>query len=170
MSFADNTLAGMLRSVAKRGSAAIAKNLRELRAAKEWTQDALEPFGFAQNTISKYETGSIMPSPPALLRLARAYGVPVASILRGVDHEYDHQHEVTQADRPVVVKHPPSPERGGVQNAPARTEARVLELEAKLADVTKLLDYLINTARSATSDMERARARLQGKTTARRKA
>jgi transcriptional regulator with XRE-family HTH domain len=70
----------------------LATNVRRLRRAAELTQAALsDRIGIGQSSISKWEKGQTDPELEMLPRLARALGVTVDELIRGVDVEYDAQ-------------------------------------------------------------------------------
>lgn len=55
--------------------------LRELRAAKEWSQgDLAEKLGVSRQTINAIETGKYDPSLPLAFKLARLFKLPIESI------------------------------------------------------------------------------------------
>jgi putative transcriptional regulator len=55
--------------------------LRELRAAKEWSQGALaEKLGVSRQTINAIETEKYDPSLPLAIRIARLFRKPVEDI------------------------------------------------------------------------------------------
>ena len=62
---------------------AIGKNIRKYRKEKEYTQEELaKKIGKGRVTVSKYERGSLTPSPYALVTLASVFGVCMIDILR----------------------------------------------------------------------------------------
>lgn len=59
-----------------------AQRLRELREAKQWSQQRLaKESGVAQKSISNWEQGISSPRGPALIRLAKAFSVSVEELL-----------------------------------------------------------------------------------------
>ena len=60
----------------------LARNLRMLRAEKQWTQEFVAfEAGLTQTYISELERGSRNPSIVVLEKLATVYGVPPARLL-----------------------------------------------------------------------------------------
>jgi transcriptional regulator with XRE-family HTH domain len=59
------------------------RRLRQLRLAREWTQEQLaEAAGITSTYTSDLERGEKVPSLSILLRLARAFDMPVAELLQ----------------------------------------------------------------------------------------
>lgn len=59
------------------------ETLKRSRLQRGWTQQALaDRAGVARNTIARLETGNRRPSFPMLERLARAFRVSLADLLR----------------------------------------------------------------------------------------
>ena len=55
--------------------------LRELRAAKEWSQgDLADKLGVSRQTINAIETGKFDPSLPLAFRAARLFGLRIEEI------------------------------------------------------------------------------------------
>ena len=62
--------------------------LRELRAAKEWSQGELaEKLGVSRQTINAIETERYTPSLPLAIALARRFGRPVEEVFHGDDDD-----------------------------------------------------------------------------------
>lgn len=60
-------------------------NLRKARAARGLTLVQVEKAtGIKQPQLSRYETGKTVPPLPALVTLAKFYGVAVADLMKGV--------------------------------------------------------------------------------------
>lgn len=60
----------------------LATTLAAARTAKGWTQDEFAArVGLTQAVVSRYERGHRIPDLPNLKRLARALGVPLASLV-----------------------------------------------------------------------------------------
>ena len=58
--------------------------LRELRAAKEWSQsDLAERLGVSRQTINAIETGKYEPSLSLAFKVARLFKKPVEEIFEG---------------------------------------------------------------------------------------
>jgi putative transcriptional regulator len=59
----------------------VQNRVRELRAAREWTQEQLaEAVGVSRQSIISIERGRYVPSLPLALLLARAFECPVEQI------------------------------------------------------------------------------------------
>jgi putative transcriptional regulator len=59
----------------------IQNRVRELRAAREWTQEQLaEAVGVSRQSINSIERGRYVPSLPLALLLARIFACPVEQI------------------------------------------------------------------------------------------
>jgi putative transcriptional regulator len=55
--------------------------LRELRAAKEWSQaDLAEKLGVSRQTVNAIETGKYDPSLPLAFKIARLFTQPIEEI------------------------------------------------------------------------------------------
>ena len=64
---------------------AIGRRIRELRAAKGWTQEELSHrCGLHRTYIGTLEGGRRNPAALNLRRLARAFGVTVSELLQGI--------------------------------------------------------------------------------------
>jgi transcriptional regulator with XRE-family HTH domain len=60
----------------------LGSRIRELRKARRWTQRYLASLvHLSEGQISKYEAGANSPHPLTLVRLARAFGLPVDAVL-----------------------------------------------------------------------------------------
>jgi putative transcriptional regulator len=58
--------------------------LRELRAAKKWSQgDLAEELGVSRQTINAIETGKYDPSLPLAFKIARLFKQPIEEIFKG---------------------------------------------------------------------------------------
>lgn len=58
-------------------------NLRELRAAKQWSQgDLAEALGVSRQTVNAIETEKYDPSLPLALKIARLFRQPVERIFQ----------------------------------------------------------------------------------------
>lgn len=65
-------------------------NIAAARKEADVQQGALaERLGLAQSTFSKWETGREMPSITSLIRIADALGIPLLTLLKGVDAQDD---------------------------------------------------------------------------------
>ena len=57
--------------------------LRELRAAKEWSQsDLADKLDVSRQTVNAIETGKYDPSLPLAFKIARLFGQPIEAIFR----------------------------------------------------------------------------------------
>ena len=64
------------------GSQTVAARLRELRHARQWSQEeAAHRIGISARTLVGWETGSRYPREASLRKAARCYGVDVADLL-----------------------------------------------------------------------------------------
>ena len=55
--------------------------LRELRAAREWSQnDLADKLGVSRQTINALETGKYDPSLPLAFRIARLFKIPIEEV------------------------------------------------------------------------------------------
>jgi putative transcriptional regulator len=60
--------------------------LRELRAAREWSQQELaERLGVSRQTINAIEAERYDPSLPLAIKIAKLFGKPVETIFQGED-------------------------------------------------------------------------------------
>lgn len=60
--------------------------LRELRAARSWSQSNLaEQLSVSRQTINAIETGKYDPSLPLAFKLARLFALPIEEIFSDVD-------------------------------------------------------------------------------------
>ena len=65
----------------------IGQNIKKIRKSKGLSQIQLSKISkVAQSSISEYETGGVEPNLRTLIRLAKALGVSVESILYGEIH------------------------------------------------------------------------------------
>ncbi len=60
----------------------LAKNFRELRAAKGWTQEEMENHGYAPRWYQRLESGTYIPTLPTLDRLARTFKVDITDLFK----------------------------------------------------------------------------------------
>lgn len=60
----------------------IAKNIRELREKRGWTQEDMEEQGYAPRWYQRLESGRYIPTLPTLDRLARTFRVGVTDLFR----------------------------------------------------------------------------------------
>lgn len=73
----------------------IGDRIKELREAKNWTQDDLsEAAGIHRVTIAKYEAGKVEPKSTSLGRLASALGVDAGFLLGEIDEMTDEEKEL----------------------------------------------------------------------------
>lgn len=72
-------------AVRQRRRKALGERVRELRLAKEWTQEDLaHETGFDRKSINRLETAAYSPAVDRLFVLADALGVPAAELLTGI--------------------------------------------------------------------------------------
>jgi len=64
----------------------VKNKLRELRAARAWSQSNLaEQLSVSRQTINAIETGKYDPSLPLAFKLARLFALPIEEIFSDVD-------------------------------------------------------------------------------------
>jgi transcriptional regulator with XRE-family HTH domain len=62
-----------------------AKNMKELRAEREWSQEDLSRYsGLHYTAISKMERGARAPRFPTIVVLAEAFKVPAGRLFEGI--------------------------------------------------------------------------------------
>jgi putative transcriptional regulator len=59
----------------------VKNQLRELRAAREWSQnDLADKLGVSRQTINALETGKYDPSLPLAFKIARLFKIPIEKV------------------------------------------------------------------------------------------